>query len=146
MSADFFDVVLQQRACRDFVDEPVPDADIERMIEAATHAPSAENRQPWVFVVVNDVTIRERVDVLTREVWEGGGREHASKGDEHLFKEVDTSVQQGAGGAPVLIVVAVDRATGLHPSTVGSSLFPAVQNLLLAANALGYGSALTTLT
>ncbi len=51
---EFFDVVLQQRACRDFSDEPVPDEHIEQILEAATHAPSAENTQPWVFIVVRD--------------------------------------------------------------------------------------------
>ena len=52
--SDFFDVVLRQRACRDFSDEPVTDGDIEQILEAATHAPSAENTQPWVFIVVRD--------------------------------------------------------------------------------------------
>jgi nitroreductase len=143
---DFFDVVRAQRACRDFADDAVPDADIERMIGAATHAPSAENRQPWRFIVVSDDGARERVNELTREVWERGGREHAAKDDPHLFKEVDNAVAQGAGGAPALIVVAADMSSGVRSATVASSLFPAVQNLLLAANALGYGSALTTLT
>src|SRR3712207_7047969 len=48
---EFFDVVLNQRACRQFRDDDVPDEVVERVLTAATHAPSAENRQPWVFVV-----------------------------------------------------------------------------------------------
>ena len=56
MAADreFFDVVLSQRACRDFSDRPVDDDLVARCLVAATHAPSAENLQPWVFVVVRD--------------------------------------------------------------------------------------------
>ena len=56
-SADFFDVVTRQRACREFAAEPVDDDDIAAVLTAATHAPSAENKQPWEFVVVrNDDT------------------------------------------------------------------------------------------
>jgi nitroreductase len=54
-------------------------------------------------------------------------------------------VAQGHGGAPVVVVVAGDGRAGLPPAVLASSVFPAVQNLLLAASALGYGSALTTL-
>jgi nitroreductase len=54
--------------------------------------------------------------------------------------------QRGLGGAAVLFVVGADTTTGVHRNAMPSSIFPAVQNLLLAANALGYGSALTTLT
>ncbi|HEY2814716.1 MAG TPA: nitroreductase family protein [Acidimicrobiales bacterium] len=145
--SDFFDVVLRQRACRDFSAEPVPDADIERMLEAATHAPSAENTQPWIFVVVRDDAARAALSDLTKRLWEGGGRDYAAAHNEpHLFNEVDHAVARGLGGAPVFVVVAADAEAGAHKATLGSSIFPAVQNLLLAANALGYGSALTTLT
>ena len=51
--------------------------DVIRMIEAATHAPSAENSQPWEFVVVRSPEARHAVDSLTRRIWEGGGRAHA---------------------------------------------------------------------
>jgi nitroreductase len=146
LNADFFTVALRQRACRNFADDDVPDADVERVLEAATHAPSGENRQPWVFVVVRDESERSQLSDLTRRLWEGGARDHASKADPGLIADVDAGVARGFGGAPVVIVVAADHRTGLHASTVGASLFPAVQNLLLAANALGYGSALTTLT
>ncbi len=144
---DFFDVVLAQRACRDFSDEAVPDADIERILEAATHAPSAENTQPWVFVVVKDAEIRARLADLTRRLWSGGAREHTKdRVPEALLADVDAGVDRGLGGAPVIIVIAADATSGVHPKALGSSIFPAVQNALLAANALGYGSALTTLT
>jgi nitroreductase len=145
--ADYFDVVLRQRACRDFTDEPVPDDDIERILTAATHAPSAENTQPWVFVVVRDDALRLQLADITRRLWSGGARAYVEgRLAPSLLAEVDGGVERGFGGAPAIIVAAADETRGVHPRAVGSSIFPAVQNLLLAANALGYGSALTTLT
>jgi nitroreductase len=145
--SDFFDVVLSQRACRDFSDESVPDEHIEQMLTAATHAPSAENTQPWVFIVVRDSALRTSLSELTRRLWAGGARDYAAAHNTpHLFNEVDSAVERGLGGAPVFVVVSADTSAGAHPTSLGSSIYPAVQNLLLAANALGYGSALTTLT
>jgi nitroreductase len=142
----FFDLVLRQRACRDFAPDPVPDEDVARMLEAAVHAPSAENAQPWVFVVVRDVDRRRRIAELTRGLWDGGAGDHSRpRLPAGLFAEVDGAIRSGFGGAPVLVVVAGDGRDPTTRATLGASVFPAVQNLLLAANALGYGSALTTL-
>jgi nitroreductase len=144
---DFFEIALRQRACRDYRDEPVPDDDIERILEAATHAPSAENTQPWVFVVVRDEATRLRLAELTQRVWNAGARDQSmARLDAKLAADVDAGIERGLGGAPVVVVVGADTSGGVHPKAVASSIFPAVQNLLLAANALGYGSALTTLT
>jgi nitroreductase len=144
---DYFDVVRTQRACRDFADTPVEDALLAQILEAATFAPSAENRQPWVFVVVRDPATRARIHGLTERAWREGGRAFAEQRLEPgLLKDVDRGIAGGGyRAAPVLIVVAADTERG-HPATVASSIFPATQNLLLAANALGLGSALTTLT
>jgi nitroreductase len=144
--AEFFAVVTSQRACRTFAPDPVPDGALERMLEAATHAPSAENSQPWVFVVVHDAAVRERLGAIACRQWEQGGRDHAaSRLTPRLLAEVDASVATGFGGAPVIVVVGGDTTTGTPRRALPSSVFPAVQNLLLAAAALGYGSALTTL-
>lgn len=146
MGAGFFDTALAQRACRSFTEEVVPDADLGRMLEAAVHAPSAQNSQPWVFVVVRDPGVRSALSDLTRRLWGQGARDAASREvAPGLLRDVDRSVERGFGGAPVLVVVGADTAR-VPLRIAGSSVFPAVQNLLLAANALGYGSALTTLT
>jgi len=142
----FFEVVRAQRACRSFRDEPVADDLIERVLEAATFAPSAENSQPWVFVVVSDAATREHIGALTRRLWEEGGRAHSEgRLAPQLFADVERGATGGVSAAPVVVVVGADT-TRCHPATVASSTFPAVQNLLLAANAIGLGSALTTLT
>ncbi|MFO1537735.1 MAG: nitroreductase family protein [Actinomycetota bacterium] len=143
---DFFSVVLRQRAHREFTATPVDDATVETVLRAATHAPSAENKQPWEFVVVRDPAVQSEIHDLTEAAWNANGRAFSeTRLTPELLKEVDEGI---AGGgyrtAPVLVVVCADLERGL-PATVGSSIFPCVQNLLLAAGALGLGSALTTL-
>lgn len=140
------EVMLHQRACRAYRPEPIPDHDLHRMLEAATHAPSAENRQPWVFVVVRDADERSAIVDLTRAVWVGGARAHAEASlAQRFLEEVDEFVATGYGGAPALVVVAGDGRGGTPTAVLASSVYPAVQNLLLAAAALGYGSSMTTL-
>jgi len=142
----FFDVVLRQRACRSFTDEEVPDDDLVRMLDAAVHAPSAENAQPWVFVVVRDPARRAAVADLTRRLWRDQARAAVeARLEPRLFDEVDRATTTGFGDAPVLVVVGGDTGAGTSRRALPSSVLPAVQNLLLAAAALGYGSALTTL-
>jgi nitroreductase len=143
---DFFAVVNRQRAHRQFDDTPVTDDEVARLLDAATRAPSAENKQPWEFVVVRDPTTRAAIGELTRKAWESYGRAFS----EHritpkLLADVDQGATGGIAGAPVHVVVCADIERGLEV-TIGSSIFPAVQNLLLAATAAGLGSALTTIT
>jgi nitroreductase len=142
----FFDIVFAQRACREYADTPVDDATIELILRAGTHAPSAENKQPWEFVVVRDSDAQKVIHDLTEAAWVTAGRAFSeTRIPAELLKEVDEAI---AGGgyrtAPVLVVVCVDLERGMR-ATVGSSIFPCVQNMLLAAAALGLGSALTTL-
>jgi nitroreductase len=140
------ELLRSQRACRRYLPDPVDDDDLASMLEAATHAPSAENRQPWVFVVVRDPSVRAAVDELTAAVWNGGGRAHAAASiDARFLASVDEFLAGGYGGAPLLVVVAGDGRDGAPPPLLASSVFPAVQNLLLAAASLGYGSSMTTI-
>ena len=142
----FFDVVLRQRACRAF--DPTRDVDdalVERCLEAAVHAPSAENRQPWRFVVLRDDAARAAIGELTRRAWRGGGRAFSEdRLPPTMLAEVDAGAEGGVAQAPVLVVVCGDSALGLA-TTLPSSVYLAMQNLLLAATALGLGSAMTTL-
>jgi nitroreductase len=141
----FFDVVLRQRACRQFSERPVDDQHLELCLRAATHAPSAENLQPWVFVVVRDRVVRDGIADLTRRAWREGGRQHSqNRLPEPLLREVEGGAEGGIGSAPVIVVVCGDAAVGIR-SSLPSSVYPATQNLLLAATALGLGSAMTTL-
>jgi nitroreductase len=144
--AEFFDIVLRQRAYRELSDDPVPDELVLRVLEAATHAPSAENHQPWEFVVVTDPATRQAIGGLTCAVWEGGGREYSRRGlSPRFFEAVDRWATGGLAAAPVHVVVCGDTER-TPEAQLPSSIFPAVQNLLLAAGALGLGSLMSTLS
>jgi nitroreductase len=144
--ADLFSVINAQRACRRFdPDGKVTDADVDQMLDAAVHAPSAENTQPWSFIVVRDEQTRVDLAAWWTETWKAGGSEYARQvATDTMYADLEVAV--GAGGfaaAPVVVVVCLDTEKVLEVFAQ-SSIYPAVQNLLLAANALGYGSCLTT--
>jgi nitroreductase len=143
--ADFFEVVETQRAARSFLPDDVDDETVARILTAATHAPSAENSQPFVFVVVRDAATRATIGDITARIWQGGARAlEEDRLSPALLAEVDRGAMGGIAAAPVLVVVCGDtRLTS--PQAIDSSVFPAVQNLLLASHALGLGSTLTTL-
>jgi nitroreductase len=146
VSDSFFDVVARQRAYRSFSEEPVADEMIARILSAATFAPSAENKQPWEFIVVRDADTRAAIGDLSRRAWEARGRAFSeTRLTPAMLADVDRGATGGVADAPVNIVVCADVQRGLE-ATIPSSIFPATQNLLLAATALGLGSALTTIT
>ena len=139
--------VTTQRACRRFdPNGKVLDADVERMLEAAVHAPSAENTQPWTFIVVRDEQSRSLLAAWWAETWNAGGGDFVKQSlqDKVLVADLEYGFAKGGfAAAPVVIVVCADveRVPEIYAA---SSIYPAVQNLLLAANDLGYGSCLTT--
>lgn len=127
-----------QRAVRAFTDREVDQATVERLLTAATHGPSGSNTQPWRFIVVRDAEMKAQLS----EVYEAAfgdayaGRAPARAADRQPWTEV-----------PVLIVacVKVPASTGRSGIQTGASIYPACQNLMLAARAEGIGSVLTTL-
>lgn len=139
--------IVAQRACRRFdPDGEVSDADVKQMLDAAVHAPSAENTQPWSFVVVRDAQSRKLLAEWWTETWNAGGGDFVKQNldDKALVADLEYGFTKGGfAAAPVIVVVCVDteRVAEIYAP---SSIYPAVQNLLLAANDLGYGSCLTT--
>ncbi len=143
---DFFEVVLSQRAARRFLPDDVDDDTIARILTAATHTPSAENSQPYAFIVVRDPATRARIGEMSARIWQGGARAmEVDRLPAAMLRDVDQGAMGGIAAAPVLVVVCGDTSLAF-PQTIPSSVFPAIQNLLLAAHALGLGSTLTTLT
>ena len=144
-----FEAIHTQRAIRRFTGEPVSDEVIERILEAAVRAPSGRNTQPWRFVVIRDADTKQKIgDYYRLACEEAGIGQELIPG---LSKKVNESVAHLAnhmGEAPVLILACYEYLTEdtVGPSTLltGSSIYPAVQNLMLAARALGLGTALTT--
>jgi nitroreductase len=145
--AELVELMRAQRACRRFdQDADVPDADVEQMLQCAVHAPSAENTQPWSFVVVRDAETRKSLADWWTETWNAGGGEFVkdSLDDQALIADLEYGVVRGGfAAAPVVIVVCADTEKVMDVYAP-SSIYPAVQNLLLAAADLGYGSCLTT--
>ena len=71
---EFFTLANRQRAHRFLEPDPVPEEMIERILEAATKAPSAQNTQPWEFVVVQDADVRKQLAEHARVLWEASAR------------------------------------------------------------------------
>ena len=160
---DFFAVIDTQRALRRFLPDPVRDEVVHRMLAAATQAPSARGAEPWHFIVVRDPRLRGVIGEGYRRAWETGlAASVASDADRDLKGRSHYARMMRAAGdlahhfaeAPVLIVCCLDHRQlgplagpdGLRsPVAAYASIFPAVQNLLLAARALGLGGTLTTL-
>ena len=151
---DLWEAMYTQRAIRYFKPDPVPDELIWRIIEAATQAPSGTNLQPWGFVVVKDDAMRRRIAGKLRAAFEGneglrtmveGGAKSPDRGARLMMGGV-SNVFQRLDSAPVFIIpclhnVASPAREGL---LAGSSIYQAVQNLMLAARSLGLGTVMTT--
>jgi nitroreductase len=142
--AGFFEVVLNQRAHRALRPDPVPEALIEQILTAGTHAPSAKNCQPWRFVVVQDPEIRRQIGEGARAAWEGFAKATHADQTDPMFLAVDRWATGGLAEAPVILVLCGDT-TILPLDQMGSSIYPAAQNILLAAAALGLGSLMSSL-
>jgi nitroreductase len=142
---DFFELAHRQRAYRFLRPDPIPDEIIERLLDAAIRAPSAQNMQPWEFVVVQDEARRKAIADHAQMLWENFAREYSRpEVDTYQWRHTDEWAMGRFAEAPVIIVVCGN--TELMPlELMGSSIFPATQNILLGALDLGLGSLLSTL-
>jgi nitroreductase len=142
-----------QRAIRRLKPDPVDDALIIRLIDLALRAPTSRNGQNWEFIIVKDQRIKEELARLNRQAWQIGRRfgqwmSRRNPGKTKVLAAVEWQADH-LGEVPALIVACLRGVylPFLHLSTASyfGSIFPAVQNLLLAARAVNLGAALTTL-
>ncbi|MFI5366451.1 MAG: nitroreductase family protein, partial [Candidatus Binatia bacterium] len=160
---DLFEALHTLRSVRRFRPDPVPHSVLRDILAAATRAPSARNAQPWYFVAVRDPETKRAIAALYLAAWQQAQAHTAAvdadadikerPGYAHMMHTVDTLAKQ-LDRAPVLILACLDTqqlgpmadASGniLAPQSAYASIFPAVQNLMLAARGLGLGSTLTT--
>jgi nitroreductase len=150
-----YDGLLTTRAIRRYTDETIPDDALRDILFAATRAPSGSNRQPFRFMVLRDGPVaaeaKRLIGVGAREFWArkktedgydagSGAREDSPKARmaRTMQHYVDTYES-----VPVLVLACYARYRRHTAATDGASVFPACQNLLLAARALGYGGVLT---
>jgi nitroreductase len=151
---ELFEAIYTLRSMRRLKPDPIPDDAIRTMLDAAIRAASGGNQQTWAFIVVRDRAIKDEIAAIYLEGWRGlkasgYGRAPAGASDEerHRQERVLRSAEHLAehlAEAPVWIFPCT-RVSGQPSLTSGSSIYPAVQNLMLAARALGIGSTLTTL-
>ena len=162
---DTYDVMRTTFAAREFTGEPVPDAQLYRILDHARFAPSGGNRQGWKVVVVRDSQVREQFVELMRPT----AKRYIAQmqAGESPFNTIDPSSVDDAAAAnatlppgfierlasaPVVLVVAVDlRVVAAFDATLprvgiiaGASVYPFVWNILLAARNEGLGGTLTT--
>jgi len=164
-----FEAMYSARAIRRFKPDPVPDEVIGKVLDAAIRAPSGSNEQSWEFVVVKDAAQRKKLGDLYRKA--GGiltalytGRVKPPHMSEETYDRLMASATyliDHMGDAPVLLVACLkqtppsgpppqlppDALAGLSnmPRMAGSSIYPAVQNIILACRGLGLGTVLTTI-
>ncbi len=147
------EAIYSLRAMRRLKPDAVPEADLRYIVDAATQAPSAVNNQDWAFVVVTDPEQRRRLGEIYRAIGRKVIRDRAlASGElpdeaERVYRRAMILVEH-LGEAPALILVAV-RGTPPTTAAEGSSwfgsIYPAIQNLMLAARTRGLGTTLTTL-
>ena len=130
-------VVRYQRAIRAFTNEEVPDDLVHQVLTAAIHGPSGSNTQPWHFIVIRDQAVKRAISEVYEEARADAYRDRPPSAG---------GPRQPLSAATVLIVACVDTpASGQAGFQTGASIYPSVQNLMLAARALGLGTVLTTL-
>ena len=153
-----FDVIYNCRAMRRIKPDPVPEETLVRLIDAANQAPSGSNQQNGRWIVVRDRAQKEKLAELNRRVFEayvsvGGGRPAGlpHQSDEKRERMVEAVRWQADHFAdiPALIIACLQVAVPIRDSFsagagAGGSILPGVQNLLLAARALGLAATPTT--
>jgi nitroreductase len=146
-----FDAMRTTRAMRRLKTDPVPDELIREIIEAGTWAPSGGDAQHWRFIVVKDPQIKKQLQLRYQRAFEDlKQRFHAAppppgktEAQKQRMLAARDHLTEHFHEAPVLIVCCLvgDSGSGVG---AGASIYPAVQNMLLAARALGLGATLTT--
>jgi nitroreductase len=161
-SIALYDAMSTLRAVRRLREDPLEDAVLERILQAAAWAPSGGNVQPWRIIAVRNAALRQQVGDLYRPQWATYGRDarlglERMEGDarnkrERMLDACDY-LGENMGRAPVLLVfcfnpklMAITDANLDRPSVVGGgSVYPALQNAMLACVSEGVGCTLTTL-
>ena len=166
-----FEAMYSARALRRLKPDPVPEALLTKILDAAIRAPSAGNAQSWSFVVVRDGQQRARLGAIYRKasdiasaIYAQRGRPaHMSDDQYRRFMSSGAHLWDHMGEAPVLLVPCMQRPRLPPPDCLpaqvqarydqelayadrirGASIYPAVQNIILACRAFGLATLITT--
>lgn len=166
-----FEAIYSARSIRRLKPDPVPEELITAVLDAAIRAPSGGNAQSWAFIVVRDPERRHQLGVIYRKASDIAEAIYAARGrpahmTEQQFARFMASgryLWDHMGDAPVLLLPCARRAVlpareALPPDIAarwddevcyaerirGASIYPAVQNIILACRGLGLGTVITT--
>jgi nitroreductase len=165
------EAIHSARAIRRFKPDPVPETVITEILDAAIRAPSAGNSQNWVFLVVRDAEQRRKLGLLYRKASDIASAMYAARGrppylTEEQFRRLMSSgsfLWDHLADAPVILVPCQTQPKIPPPEALppdvrarhldeqryverirGASIYPAVQNVILACRAFGLGTTITT--
>jgi nitroreductase len=153
-----FDVMFSTRSMRRLKPDPVPDEVLYKILDAGIRAASGGNTQHWRFVVVKDPQVKRQVQQVYQTGWnevqamysKRPAPEHMEEGKFRRLLDAAAYLAEHLAEVPVLLFACL-KERPLPPQLAaklarlsGSSIYPAVQNMLLACRALGLGATLTT--
>lgn len=151
---DLFSGLATTRSIRRYRDESIPSADLSAILWAASRAPSGSNRQPFRFLVLTDGARAVQAKALLGSSFRAGWSEKrrndgfdtgsGTRAESPKARQA-RAMQDYVDGferIPAVVLVCLERYRDRSPYE-GASVYPACQNLLLAARALGYGGVLT---
>ena len=154
---DVLEAMQTLNACRHYTTAAVSDELVAKILNSARWAATGSNNQPVSYVVVRDVSKRRTIHDLYQPIWDMVMKRYSSgeikSGFDSKFLDNVDHFARHLCDVPVLIVVcarwqeltALDANLGRTVLTPGSSIYPAVQNMMLAARNEGLGTVLTTL-
>jgi nitroreductase len=149
-SSDVWEVMSTARTIRRFTDEPVDDAVLARCLRAATWAPSGANAQAWRFVVLRSpeqrAVVADAASQALTVIEEAYGMTRPAADDESRRARDNRATYElhDRAGEFTSVLFAQQRLRLASDALLGGSIFPAMQNFLLAARAQGLGACLTS--
>lgn len=147
---EIFETMRTASAIRRFRPDPVPDEVLQRCLQAATWAPSGGNQQRWRFVVLRSAPVREAVAVgaqraldVIRNVYRI--QDPAADDDSPRARSARAviALHENARNVPLAVLFTMKPDPAVNPELQGASIFPGVQNFLLALRAEGLGGLIT---
>lgn len=148
---ELIEAMTTQRAIRRLKPDPVDDELILRLVRLAIKAPTGSNEQGWEFIAVRDPAVKAALGRINRRAWRliGATLYRRARGAERRMVDAVTWQAEHWNEIPVVMVACLRGVTMPFPwiqrASRYGSIFPAVQNMLLAARAEGLGAALTTM-
>ncbi|CAN5477592.1 nitroreductase family protein [soil metagenome] len=142
------EAIRTTRSMRQLETRAIPDDVLLQILDAAIRAPSGSNQQSWSFIVVTDSHLKQVIQQIYFEVaqqyFQAGPTTISDGSGQETMNRVRSSARHLADHlheAPVLVFACIK---GKRSFTLGASIYPAIQNLMIAARAYGIGSTLTT--